>query len=222
VAVSPVPSRDRPRCYRSQHRRRADGYSDHRRAAYQPQDRRLPRQFDSGQTRGEQPHPSRHPLLRRGVSSTVNASSADTLSRRTHATRIQGHERPRSALRRRRRVENDGLVTPATRSPLPPKSRPTWSSPTSWNASAPWPATPAVTAKPRGRGRRKRRTAGWASLTPTEHDVVRLVSEGLANKDIAKRLFISPRTVQTHLTHVYTKLGVSGRVQLVQEAARHT
>jgi predicted ATPase/class 3 adenylate cyclase/DNA-binding CsgD family transcriptional regulator len=74
----------------------------------------------------------------------------------------------------------------------------------------------------RGRGERKRPTSGWASLTPTERDVVRLVSEGLANKDIATRLFVSPRTVQTHLTHVYTKLGLSSRVQLVQEAARHS
>ena len=73
----------------------------------------------------------------------------------------------------------------------------------------------------RGRGQRKRPASGWGSLTPTERDVVRLVSEGLANNDIATRLFISPRTVQTHLTHVYTKLGLTSRVQLAQEAARH-
>ena len=57
----------------------------------------------------------------------------------------------------------------------------------------------------RGRGERKRPSSGWASLTPTELDVVRLVGEGLGNKDIAARLFVSHRTVQTHLTHVYTK-----------------
>ena len=73
----------------------------------------------------------------------------------------------------------------------------------------------------RRHGQRKRPTSGWASLTPAERDVVRLVSEGLANDDIAARLFVSPRTVQTHLTHVYTKLGLTSRVQLAQEAARH-
>jgi predicted ATPase/class 3 adenylate cyclase/DNA-binding NarL/FixJ family response regulator len=73
----------------------------------------------------------------------------------------------------------------------------------------------------RGRGQRKRPTSGWGSLTRMENDVVRLVREGLGNKDIGSRLFISPRTVQTHLTHVYTKLGLTSRVQLAQEAARH-
>jgi DNA-binding CsgD family transcriptional regulator len=73
----------------------------------------------------------------------------------------------------------------------------------------------------RGRGERKRPASGWASLTPAERDVIRLVSEGLGNKDIAGRLFVSPRTVQSHLTHVYNKLGLTSRVQLAQEAARH-
>jgi DNA-binding NarL/FixJ family response regulator len=56
---------------------------------------------------------------------------------------------------------------------------------------------------------------------PARRDVVPLVSQGFANNDIAPRFFVSPRTVQTHLTHVYTKLGLTSRVQLVQEAARH-
>ncbi len=74
----------------------------------------------------------------------------------------------------------------------------------------------------RGRGERKRPSSGWESLTPAELDVVRLLGEGLSNKDIAARLFISPRTAQTHLTHIYSKLNLSSRVQVVQESARHT
>jgi predicted ATPase/class 3 adenylate cyclase/DNA-binding CsgD family transcriptional regulator len=90
-----------------------------------------------------------------------------------------------------------------------------------WAEGAALSTDEAIAYAQRGRGERKRPTTGWASLTPTERDVVRLVSEGLANNDIAGRLFVSPRTVQTHLTHVYTKLGLTGRVQLVPEAARH-
>ncbi len=74
----------------------------------------------------------------------------------------------------------------------------------------------------RGRGERKRPASGWESLTPTERDVVRHAADGLGNKDIAERLFVSPRTVQTHLTHVYAKLGLTSRIQLIQESARHT
>ena len=89
-----------------------------------------------------------------------------------------------------------------------------------WTEGAALSTLEAIAYARRGHSERKRPTTGWNALTPTECDVVRLVSEGLANKDIAARLFISPRTVQSHLTHVYNKLGVSSRVQLVQEAAR--
>jgi predicted ATPase/class 3 adenylate cyclase/DNA-binding CsgD family transcriptional regulator len=92
---------------------------------------------------------------------------------------------------------------------------------TGWNAGAALSTDEAIAYARRGRGERKRPPSGWDSLTPTERDVVRLVSEGLGNKDIGTRLFISPRTVQTHLTHVYTKLGLTSRLQLIQEAARH-
>ncbi len=90
-----------------------------------------------------------------------------------------------------------------------------------WAAGAGLSTDEAIAYAQRRRGERKRPASGWASLTPTERDVVRLVSEGLANNDIATRLFVSPRTVQTHLTHVYTKLGLTSRVRLAQEAARH-
>ena len=79
----------------------------------------------------------------------------------------------------------------------------------------------AIASAQRGKGERRRPTMGWSSLTPAERDVVRLLCNGLANKEIAKRLLVSPRTVQTHLTHIYTKLDLTSRVQLVQEASRH-
>jgi DNA-binding CsgD family transcriptional regulator len=91
-----------------------------------------------------------------------------------------------------------------------------------WAEGAALSTDEAIAYAQRRRGERKRPTSGWESLTPTERDVVRLVSEGLPNNDIATRLFVSPRTVQTHLTHVYTKLGLTSRAQLAQEAARHT
>jgi DNA-binding CsgD family transcriptional regulator len=90
-----------------------------------------------------------------------------------------------------------------------------------WDEGAALSIEEAIAYAQRGRGQRKRPTSGWAALTPAELDVVRLVSEGLSNNDVATRLFVSPRTVQTHLTHVYTKLNLTSRVQLVQEAARH-
>jgi predicted ATPase/class 3 adenylate cyclase/DNA-binding CsgD family transcriptional regulator len=88
-----------------------------------------------------------------------------------------------------------------------------------WAEGAALSTEEAIAYAQRGRGERKRPASGWASLTPAERDVVRLVCDGLANKDIATRLFVSPRTVQAHLSHVYAKLGLSSRVQLVQEAA---
>jgi predicted ATPase/DNA-binding CsgD family transcriptional regulator len=89
-----------------------------------------------------------------------------------------------------------------------------------WTEGAAMTRDEAIAYVQRGRGERRRAVTGWDSLTPTERDVVRLVSEGLGNKEIGARLFISHRTVQTHLTHVYTKLGITSRMQLAQESAR--
>jgi predicted ATPase/DNA-binding CsgD family transcriptional regulator len=84
----------------------------------------------------------------------------------------------------------------------------------------------AVSYARRSRGPRRRPDHGWTSLTPTEREVVQLVAEGLSNPDIADRLFISRATVKTHLTHVFTKLDITNRAQLValatQAAAKRT
>jgi DNA-binding CsgD family transcriptional regulator len=64
-------------------------------------------------------------------------------------------------------------------------------------------------------------THGWDSLTPTEGKIAALVVEGLSNPQIAARLYLSPRTVGTHVSHILTKLGVSSRIDIAREAARH-
>lgn len=78
----------------------------------------------------------------------------------------------------------------------------------------------AVAHATRSRGKRSRPTHGWASLTPTELEVVHLVAEGLNNPQIGKRMFIGRGTVKTHLSHVFAKLGVSTRSALAAEVTR--
>ena len=91
---------------------------------------------------------------------------------------------------------------------------------TEWSAGAALSLDAAVRLALRGKGGRRRPTSGWESLTPTELDVVRLVSEGLSNPAIAEKLFISRGTVKVHLSHVFTKLGIASRAELAAAAAR--
>ncbi len=69
---------------------------------------------------------------------------------------------------------------------------------------------------------RDRPTHGWDSLTPTERTVADLVATGASGADVADQLFISPRTVQTHVSHALAKLGLKTRVELAAYVAgRH-
>jgi predicted ATPase/DNA-binding CsgD family transcriptional regulator len=77
----------------------------------------------------------------------------------------------------------------------------------------------AVTYAARKGGGRKRPATGWASLTPAELEVVRLVSQGLRNDAIARRLFIAPGTVKVHLSHIFAKLAITTRAELAAQAA---
>ena len=61
---------------------------------------------------------------------------------------------------------------------------------------------------------------GWTSLTKSEVKVVRLVARGMSNGRIAEELYVSPRTVRSHLEHVFKKLGVRSRVELAVKAAQ--
>ena len=85
---------------------------------------------------------------------------------------------------------------------------------TAWNEGDMLSLDDAVAYATRARGARSRPSLGWASLTPTELAVIRLVVEGLTNPEIGARLFISRATVKSHLTHVYDKLGVANRIEL--------
>jgi predicted ATPase/DNA-binding CsgD family transcriptional regulator len=72
----------------------------------------------------------------------------------------------------------------------------------------------------RARGTRKRPAGGWESLTPTERQVIELVSEGLTNPQVAERMFISRATVKVHLAHIFQKLDVRSRSELAARAVR--
>ena len=91
----------------------------------------------------------------------------------------------------------------------------------SWREGASLDLDEAVAYARRARGSRNRPASGWESLTPTEVAVVRLVVEGLTNPQIGARLFVSRSTVKTHLSHVFTKVGVTGRTDLVRYAVGH-
>jgi DNA-binding NarL/FixJ family response regulator len=60
-----------------------------------------------------------------------------------------------------------------------------------------------------------------SGLTPREVEVLRLVAQGLTTADVAERLYLSPRTVSTHLTSIYTKLDVSSRAAAIRFALDH-
>jgi DNA-binding CsgD family transcriptional regulator len=61
-----------------------------------------------------------------------------------------------------------------------------------------------------------RPTFGWESLTEAEYSVTELVAGGLTNREVAARLFLSPHTVDSHLRHIFRKLDINSRVDLVR------
>ena len=60
----------------------------------------------------------------------------------------------------------------------------------------------------------KRATADPRRLTPQESAVARLVAQGMGNRQVAGELFVSIKTVQFHLTHIYSKFGINNRAEL--------
>lgn len=71
------------------------------------------------------------------------------------------------------------------------------------------------------RASRQRETSALDTLTRTEREVLRLLAEGLSNRDLAARMFISVRTAESHRYNICQKLGLNGTHALVRFAARH-
>ena len=64
------------------------------------------------------------------------------------------------------------------------------------------------------------RASGWDALTATERRITDLICDGLTNREIAARLYISPRTVQSHVSHVLEKTGLRSRVEVAAASPR--
>jgi DNA-binding CsgD family transcriptional regulator len=65
----------------------------------------------------------------------------------------------------------------------------------------------------------RRATEGWYELSPQETQIAQLVAQGLSNKEIGHRLYVSHRTVASHLYRMFPKLGVTSRAQLARAAS---
>lgn len=68
--------------------------------------------------------------------------------------------------------------------------------------------------------RHRRSQHGWDSLTPTELRIANVVARGMSNPQIAAQLFLSRRTVQTHVSHILAKLGLNSRIDIARESSR--
>jgi DNA-binding NarL/FixJ family response regulator len=65
-----------------------------------------------------------------------------------------------------------------------------------------------------GEAPRRREPGAWAQLTPQELQIAQLAAEGFSNREIGERLYLSHRTVGSHLYRLFPKLGVTSRTQL--------
>jgi DNA-binding NarL/FixJ family response regulator len=80
----------------------------------------------------------------------------------------------------------------------------------------PWAEQASRELRASGKTARARDPSTIFDLTPQELQVARFVSQGLTNREVAERLFLSPRTVDYHLRKIFVKLGISSRSRLSQ------
>jgi DNA-binding CsgD family transcriptional regulator len=82
--------------------------------------------------------------------------------------------------------------------------------------AAPWAERARQELRASGETARRRDDSPTTALTPQERQVARLVAEGLPNREVAARLFVSPRTVEFHLRNIFAKAGVTSRAELAR------
>ena len=87
--------------------------------------------------------------------------------------------------------------------------------------ATPWAERARTELRASGLALRRRQPAAGEQLTPQELQIARLVAEGKTNRDVAATLFVTPKTVEFHLTRVYRKLGIHSRSELVRRMADH-
>jgi DNA-binding NarL/FixJ family response regulator len=81
---------------------------------------------------------------------------------------------------------------------------------------------PAATTGPRTRSRASRPPKwGWSSLRSSELGIAELVAEGLTNREVGARLFVSPHTVDFHLRQIFRKLSITSRIELTRLVIEH-
>jgi DNA-binding CsgD family transcriptional regulator len=80
----------------------------------------------------------------------------------------------------------------------------------------PWAERARAELRATGETARKREASTIDQLTPQELQIARYVADGLSNKEIAAQLFLSPRTIDSHLRNVFSKLSITSRIQLAR------
>ena len=82
--------------------------------------------------------------------------------------------------------------------------------------AAPWADRALAELRVSGETARRRDPSTLDQLTPQELQIVRFVSEGATNREVAAQLFLSPRTIDYHLRQIFTKLDISSRAELIR------
>lgn len=88
-----------------------------------------------------------------------------------------------------------------------------------WLGASGWADRARVELAVAGEDSTRRAPEAWDELTPQEVQVAQMVAQGLSNKEIGQRLYVSHRTIASHLYRMFPKLGVTSRAQIARAVA---